>query len=64
MIEAIKKFDIQPDRPPPLVKTLEHFFLSQPLPGGKKVTRRMAEAMATAVRPLEAMGGGNPKRKG
>ncbi|MER8923422.1 hypothetical protein [Mesorhizobium sp. M0802] len=59
MVEAIRKFDIRADGPPPLVKTLVHFFEGQTLPGGRKVSTRMAEAMATAVRPPEAMDGGS-----
>ncbi|KPM13725.1 hypothetical protein WG75_11905 [Citromicrobium sp. WPS32] len=64
MLTAIKHFDITAEKYAHVKKaTLEEYFKAQKLPDGTSVSPSMAGSMATFIRPVQAMKGGQ-KRAG
>jgi hypothetical protein len=61
MLDASLYFKITSSGRTPKKEEIKRWFLSQQLPDGSKVTATQAEYMATFIRPLEAMKGGQKK---
>jgi hypothetical protein len=60
-LRAVEHFKIGPKQAWPKKAVLEQFFRDQALPDGTKLSRSQARALATAVRPVAAMRGGNKR---
>jgi hypothetical protein len=58
MLEAVRHFEVS-ERRWPKKEELEQYFLAQKLPDGTPVSANQAGHLATFVRPLAAMSGGN-----
>src|SRR5262249_31356412 len=61
MIDATDRFSIAAGKNPPKKAELEAYFKQQRLPDGTPISPSQAKAMATFVRPPEAMKGGQKK---
>ena len=61
---VIDRFDLRSGSPHPVasIKTIMGFLMSVRLSNGKYLSERQAAAMATFVRPLDAMAGGRPRK--
>ncbi|WOH55039.1 hypothetical protein [Bradyrhizobium sp. BWC-3-1] len=64
MLTATVQFGITKDKAPPKKEELVEYFKKQRLPDGSSLSNSLAEAMATFVRPPEAMKGGNKRMGG
>jgi len=60
---AIDYFELSRNSAAPRKKTLVDFLLSMPLSDGTHLSPRLADAMATFLRPLTAKRGGRPPKK-
>jgi hypothetical protein len=61
MIDATNRFSIAAGKNPPKKAELEEYFKRQKLPDGTPISSSQAKAMATFIRPPEAMKGGQKK---
>jgi hypothetical protein len=62
MLNAVRHFDIS-DTPNPRLRKeeIKQYFIAQRLPNGQGISPNQAESMATFVRPVDAMKGGNKR---
>jgi hypothetical protein len=63
MMDATNQFGITSSKNPPKKAELEAYFKQQKLPDGTPISPSQAKAMATFVRPPEAMKGGQKKHR-